>query len=174
MFGGNCRCHRLHDPTAIVTLVLSLLDNYPNHIIPPYCTTGLNLSLANLGGPAYHDRTVCDDAICPVSQLEIWTYEEDSAPEDESSSPVSSGAAPADSPTAAPTSPGRKKRPNLSDIPFLFSYVETHPDTGKEFIRGFSAESFQVGICSPCRTCIMCSCTCTRLFLCTAVFFRGI
>jgi len=75
-------------------------------------------ALASLGGPAYADRTKCDDAIDPISQQRIWDLDADT--------------------------PGTERRANYAEIGYLFSYVERDPSNPeKEYVRGFAIESVQ-------------------------------
>ena len=72
--------------------------------------------LNSLGGPAYADRTKCDDAIDPISQQRIWDLADD----------------------------GKSRIANYAEIGYLFSYVEhSSSPGGRAFVRGFAIESFQ-------------------------------
>jgi len=75
----------------------------------------LQSQLLELSGPAYVDRTRCDDAIDPISQQRIWDTHEDR---------------------------GSQRYADFSEIRYLFSYYEVS-ESGRHFVRGFAVETMQ-------------------------------
>jgi len=74
----------------------------------------LHCKLMELAGPAFADRTRCDDAIDPISQQRIWDSDKNGT-----------------------------RFADYTEIRFLFSYFEVVPESGKKYIRGFAVETIQ-------------------------------
>lgn len=86
---------------------------------PELSSEALDVALAECAGPAFHDRTLCDDALDPISQCQIWDLVSDEKH-------------------------GERRVANLSEIRYLFSYTEEPSNSSnKSFIRGFAVESVQ-------------------------------